>query len=420
MLFDVARHAHLPSYLRYLIEFWNARGLGENLVVVVARTFLREHGEVVQLAERAPRRNIEFVGLTRAEQAAKVEAEKGYTSRMPTFAELLRVDAPQYPAYQDWELFCRYAETFKVRRGFILYLDYYLPLLATGMRSPVPFSGIYFGPSFHYGSFNEPYTNGRLEPAQVLREKFVLARVLGDPKLERLFFLDPFAVAPVRKFPFGAKAAYLPDPVRASPVPTQEVDALRAELGIEAGRKVFLLFGELTPRKGIRELFNALARLTQETARGICILLAGRADAMRQAELHEQCAALDAIVPVQLVERYTFIPHAKVAAYFQLAGVVLLPYPKHNGMSGVLLLAAAYQKPVLSSAYGLMGELTRHYGLGLTVDVTQPAEMASALTRLATQDATTLCDTEGMKHFAAQHDPDVFASQVFQSMQGVY
>lgn len=417
MLFDVQQHTHLPGYLRYLIEFWNASDFQENLVVVVARTFLHEHADVVQLAERAPRRNIQLVGLTRAEQDARVEAEKGYTT--PTFVELLRDDAPQYAAFQDWELFCRYADRFKVTRAFILYLDHYLPLFAKGVEAPVPLAGIYFGPSFHYGLFEDAYTRAQLEPAIALREKFALAHALRNPKLEQLFFLDPFAAVAARKFPFGAKAAYLPDPVRAAPVPRQEVEALRAELGIEAGRKVFLLLGELTPRKGMRELFDAVARLGQETARRICIVLAGRTGPLQQAELQKQCALLRAELPVQIAERYAFIPHAKVAAYFQLADVVLLPYPKHNGMSGVLLLAAAYQKPVLSSTCGLMGEMTRQYKLGLTVDVTQSGEMACALTRCATEDAKTLGDLEQMRDFAAQHDADLFASMVFQSLHGV-
>lgn len=416
MLFDVLRHAHLPSYLRYLIEYWNAHDFSDTCYIVVARAFGREHADVVRMTECAPRRNIHFVTLTKEEETEKRAVEEAYGSAEMTFAEVLRADAPPYGGYFDWELFCRYSREYSAARGFLMSLDLYLPWLATRVEAPVLFAGIFMGPTFHYPAFDDAQTTAQLESGRMMREKFVLARALRMRQLERLWFLDPHAVEAAHRFPDGDKAAFLPDPVRAAPVSRQEVEARRAELGIEAGRKIFLLFGELTERKGIRELFDALERLTGDAARRMCIVLAGRAAPMQEAELEKECAALRACLPLQIVERYAYIPHGEVAAYFQLADVVLAPYPKHNGMSGILLLAAAYQKPVLSSGYGSMGQMTREHKLGIAVDVRQPSQMAEALTRLTVEDAERVCDFEQMKILAEEHSPERFASGIFQTL----
>ncbi len=48
--------------------------------------------------------------------------------------------------------------------------------------------------------------------------------------------------------------------------------------------------------------------------------------------------------------------------------VVLIPYQRHVGSSGLLIWAASAGKPVITQDFGLIGALTRAYKLGQTVD----------------------------------------------------
>jgi glycosyltransferase involved in cell wall biosynthesis len=82
-------------------------------------------------------------------------------------------------------------------------------------------------------------------------------------------------------------------------------------------------------------------------------------------------------------------------------------------MSGTLVLAAAAQKPVLSSNYGLMGKLVQDYHLGLTLDSTQPREIAKGLTRFLQEPESVLCDRTLMKKFAEQNSAEKFADVIF-------
>jgi len=85
-------------------------------------------------------------------------------------------------------------------------------------------------------------------------------------------------------------------------------------------------------------------------------------------------------------------------------------------MSGILLLAAATQKPVLSSDYGLMGELVHHYCLGLAVDSTQPQKISEGLIKLLTEPLEEIIDRNLMKQFAEQNSIEKFGATIFQSI----
>lgn len=414
LIFDITRHTHLPTYLRYLIEYRNTHELPGTMSFVVARPFLEQHADVVALAGQAPHRSLRFIPLTDQEQEKLTALQLASEHNAPSFTELIRADEVIYPAAYGWELFCKYALQLGATHGFIVHLDAYLPLFATPLRLPVPLSGIYFGPTFHYPSFHDAYTDAQLQPQRMMREKFVLARALREPRFERLLLLDPFAVRPAQKMASSDKVVFLPDPVDTTPATAAQMRALETELDIRPGRKTFLYFGEITSRKGVNELLNALNTLSADTASKICLLIAGHCTAARQADIQSRSTQLRARLPIQIVERYGYIPHADVAAYFQRSDIVLAPYPGHDGMSGIALLAAAFEKPVLSSTYGAMGEMTRRYCLGLAIDVTNPTQFAEALTKFVNQDATAFCDITQMRRIAAEHHPAHFAQTILE------
>ena len=278
------------------------------------------------------------------------------------------------------------------------------------------FSALYFSPIFHYATFGNVHTTRALDQTFIHREKFLLTRALRAPHLATLFFLDPFAVSEAQKFPNGQRVRFLADPITLTPVAEARVQMLRRELGIEPHRRVFLLFGEMTRRKGIFELVEALEHLNTQCRADIlkrmCILFVGHTAPEMRLALQTRIENLVANSPVQLVGRFDYVSSEDAAAYFQMSDAVLVPYPRHTGFSGVLLHATAFQKPSLASAFGLVGQLTRMHHLGLDVDVTDPAQFARALTRFVSEDLAALCDFEQMRQFAAGHTPGKFADAV--------
>lgn len=174
-----------------------------------------------------------------------------------------------------------------------------------------------------------------------------------------------------------------------------------------------MMFGSIDGRKGIYKLFEALKLLSPEICKKYCFLIVGAASATDQARIYAEIDLICQAQPLQIVTHFEFISDAEVEAYFQLADVVLALYQRHVGMSGILLLAAAAQRPVISSNYGLMGELTRRYRLGSAIDSTAPQAIADKLTQIYAEQGLEY-DLDGMKRFVDGNSADKFTKTIFE------
>ena len=396
MLFDLIVGGHHGSYIQHLVKYWVEHNLSGKLSIVVSPQFFQRHNDVVQLIAEHESKNIELIAIAPEEEAA-------LNSNGSSIKRAFR-------AVGEWNLLCKYAKSLKATHCLIMYFDTcWLPLVL-GKKAPCSFSGIYFRPTLHYSSFaNYSASEDKL---QQWREKFTLSRILLHPQLRTLFCIDPFAPKYINEyFDSQVKVTPLADPVKINGDGQLPLVDLKDKLDIEPQRKVFLLFGALTARKGVNQLLAAISLLPREICQEICLLLVGEGN---QEMIQMQVKNLRQTKPVQIVGNHQFVPESDVPKYFQLADFVLAPYQKHVGMSGILLLAAAAQKPIISSDYGLMGELVRRYGLGLGVDSTIPDEIAKGITQCLTQPLEQLGDRNLMKAFAQQNSAEEFAKVIFQ------
>ncbi len=401
LLFDLSGGGHHPAYIMHLIRYWGEREISGYLDIVVLPKFIHRHSDVVEMAEKYGQNRVKFVPITPAEAKS--------------MAPRLNLLSRKRLAFQEWCLLCKYAELLKATHGLLMYFDtYQLPILLA-RRPPCLLSGIYFRPTFHYGDF-EHYTPSWNERLRQWREKHHLSLVLRQPWLKTIFCLDPFVVKYFDQFKTQAKAVYLPDPVQIYRNSELEPEKLWKNLGINSSRKVFLLFGALNRRKGLYKLFDAIRLLPPELCQKFCLLLVGSISSKDKSPVQAQIEQLTQSLPVQIVTHDQFVGEWEIQAYFQIADFVLAPYQRHVGMSGILLLAAASQKPVLSSDYGLMREIVRRYELGLTVDSSVPEKISKGLTRFLEEDSEKLGNRTKMKSFAEQNSAEKFASVILQHL----
>ena len=399
MFFDLSVRGHHPAYIQHLIQYFVSESLPGRLVFVVSPGFLKEHRDVVEIAQRYAPKQVHVQAISRVEA-------KLLSPRQTARQRLQRT-------FQEWRLLVKYAQILQASHCLALYFDTCLRPLAISPPLPCPLSGIYFRPTFHYSTFAHSQTNPRDRWQQQWEQG--LWRLIGQrSQLHTVFSLDPFVVPQLNHLLKRAEAVHLPDPVALEKAPSNRVQELRAELGIERHRTTALMFGALSQRKGVPQMLEALAQLSPLEAQNLCVLMVGESNIANT--LEHQIHTLTQRLPVQIVRRYEFVPEADVSAYFQLADVVLAPYQRHVGMSGILLQAAAAGKPVLSSDYGLMGELVHRFQLGLAVESTQPAAIAQALRQLLTQPLASFGNRPQMQSFAAQNSATQFAQVIFQAL----
>ncbi|HEY9849885.1 MAG TPA: glycosyltransferase [Leptolyngbyaceae cyanobacterium] len=403
MLFDVAVAGHHANYIRHLTKYWCERDLQGSLYIVVSPTFIHQHSDVLDIPLLYRQKNVFFISISRKE-------EKLFSANKSRLERLMR-------AFQEWQLMCKYANSLTATHCLIMYFDILKLPLAFRAKPPCPVSGIYFQPKFYYRDF-KTYLPSQKELIQQQIDKFILSCVLQNPELNKLFCLDPFAIDKINKCNSNVKAIHLPDPVFM--INQHEIDSAKQKeiLGIQADRQVFMLFGSLTRRKGIQKLLEAVTMLPQDLGQKLCLVLLGVPEPIEEKPLIaswlEKIYHLQS--SLQIITKYEYIPETDVHKYFHMADVILIPYQRQAGMSGILLLAASTCKPVLSTNYGLIGALVQQYNLGLTVDTSVAGEIAKGLTAFLSKAPSSFCDISQMQSFVQNHTPEKFASIIFENI----
>jgi len=300
------------------------------------------------------------------------------------------------------------------RSGFFLSLDLLsLPLalgLGVGGKS---ISGILFRPSVHYAAFGS-YRPSITEKLRDLRKDIFYRLMLRNSALATVLSLDPFFPAhAAARYAHGTKVQSLSDPAH----PPSGSDAHPSPPDFTPPGKVgFLLFGYLTERKGPLALLEALALLEPHIAARVAVLFAGRVDpALREALAlrHRALLARHPEIWLRIEDRRLDAP--ELGALIRRSDVVLAPYQRFVGSSGVLLWAAREGRPVLAQEYGLVGRLTREHHLGHVVDSGSPSSLAVEITRMVDQGPESFIDKHAAQAYAAAHSPHDFASAVISS-----
>jgi len=312
-----------------------------------------------------------------------------------------------------WWTMRRHLAASGARHGLFLELDHLsLPLalgLPLGRGRAV--SGILFRPSVHDG------TGAVATPAERLRDlrKELLYRLmLRRSAVRQVHTLDDgFPRFARDRYRGGDKVTALVDPAFPLIDPSPGEWAL-AELAPPA-RRLFSLFGVLTERKGVLALLRALAELDPVTAGGIAVVVAGEVDPAIRAAVDAEMAALARRRPeLWLHLEPRFLRVGEIAALIDRSDVVLAPYQRFVGSSGVLMWAASRGRPVIAQDYGLVGRLVREHRLGLTTDTGDASALAAAIASAARQELSGLADPARMAAFAGRSTPRAFAAAVLE------
>jgi glycosyltransferase involved in cell wall biosynthesis len=254
----------------------------------------------------------------------------------------------------------------KVALVVVPYVDYFfysLPFTGSPFGA-TPWVGITMRANFHHAKVG---VKAPREPLINAIKAQLFLRAIRTPGLKTLLTIDPTLTEwyvgkpghPERhQAAHSAAVQYLADPfpdARAT-----EPLAARQRLGLGAGRHV-LVYGAITERKGIQELVTALAQ--RGGADPLTLVVAGAQDDETRAFFSSAGALSPAAV---FMDR--FITAEEELDLFSACDVVWLGYKGHYGMSGVLVQAYRFGKPVVATADGLIGWFCRTGELGPVVE----------------------------------------------------
>lgn len=318
-------------------------------------------------------------------------------------------------SFARWWVAKRYVKRTRAAVVHFLSLDLLSVPLALGFGiSGRPIGGILFRPSVHY-PYLGPYNPGRRERLRDLRKEIIYRRMLANRALASVLTIDPYFARYARRFYRNG------DKVRTLPDPAQDRNGVSASssdfpMRLQSQRILFLMFGYLSERKGTLTLLEALRLLPPDIAARAAVVFAGRIDPLIKDDVQYECIALQreqAELFFSLDDRW--LAAEEIAALVQRADVVLAPYQRFVGSSGVMLWAAQLGKPLLTQDFGILGPLVHDYRLGMTVDCTQPLAIADGIERFVRQGPASFIDRGLACEFIATHSPRDFAKSILTS-----
>jgi len=278
---------------------------------------------------------------------------------------------------------------------YVDYFFYSLPLTGSPFGA-TPWVGITMRANFHHAKVG---VKAPREPLVNAIKVQLFQRAIRTAGLKTLLTIDPtltewYARAGHRA---GRSAAvqYLADPF--PDTKAAEPLAARQRLALGMGKHV-LVYGAITERKGIQELVTALAQ--RGGSDRPTLVVAGAQDDETRA-FFSSVGALSP--PAVFMDR--FITAEEELDLFSACDVVWLGYKGHYGMSGVLVQAYRFGKPVVATADGLIGWFCRTGELGPVVEDLSVTSINRAFDKVfeerpaGTQAGSHLLERNTLSHF---------------------
>jgi glycosyltransferase involved in cell wall biosynthesis len=275
---------------------------------------------------------------------------------------------------------------------------------------PTPFGGACMRVRFHMkavgvrgAAFSAAGMLEALTFRRLLTAKGVACVTTADPSLVR--FCEAQRSKKFRKVRFF--------PEMGMDRPSISGNEARTQLGFGAEDRIVLVYGMITERKGIRELFNSLDTLGPNSP--IKVVIAGPQDDDTRnflaANINSRYAQR-----VRLIDGH--VDRDLEGTLFAAANAVWVAYKGHSTMSSVFYQAACCGLPVIASNYGILSWLVEEQGVGISVNPQDPAKTGELIYKLLCGGSEYAGICKNSEELARLHSPANFARAVCDAICG--
>jgi glycosyltransferase involved in cell wall biosynthesis len=275
------------------------------------------------------------------------------------FSQLIR-ELSYWRMFRDW-----YRYTLPEKKPDVVlvpYLDYCLYAIGL-LGSPfgnTPWVGVAMRPSFHYRDIGIVAPKPRLAGLK----KTLFIRLLKNKHMKNLLTIDEPLIEYLRvNGSLNSKVSFLPEPYDIDVLPTP--DKAKMKYGFDTRRKLILVYGSITMRKGVTALLRAVS--DQACPEFVDVLFAGKLNEdVRELLSEPWMQVIQKTSRLTVIDRY--IAPEEEPILFSAADIVWLGYHGHYTGSGVLVQAAKFGRPVIGCGEGIIGWQVRRHKIGVVID----------------------------------------------------
>jgi glycosyltransferase involved in cell wall biosynthesis len=303
-------------------------------------------------------------------------------------------------------LYVEYLNLHESRTSRLLYL-YFESVIYQIALSPIPrfnTSGVMFRATFYYKR-RRMLPAGAASRALFVVKWFVAYLCAKRPGIECVFLLDPLAEDYALSQWGSTKFKLVPDPLGPESGGLRPIGCA----GPIAERPVCLLIaGALHPRKGLHSTVDALSESSDETKRNVRLSVVGKPENGYADYVQHNLARLKDM-GVTVNSDLRFVSDLELDQHLAQSHVVLTPYIGFKGSSGIVIRAAHFGKPVISTDEGLLGHLVQRHRLGEAINAENTAMFSKCLDRIVSTGSVSGFDPVSARSFADSCDPGEFA-----------
>ena len=222
--------------------------------------------------------------------------------------------------------------------------------------------------------------------------------------IKSLYLLnDNFTPSTYNRQYHTSKFKFLPDPI-------EKIEF--TEYQKRDSKKIVLLHaGSLKNEKGTFDIIECIKHLNPTVRNKFRLIICGKG--ATQTINEKVCNEIKNISSLIEIEFYNdFVDSDFFESLYDFCDFVLIPYHNSYQSSGNLGHAACYNKPVIGSNSGLLGELIKTYNLGITLKNTTASALEDILIELSQNNTVTV---DG-KNYVSRCSPQEFAKIIFNNM----
>ena len=394
LIYDLEIEGHHAEYINNIIDHICKQDIQDNFYFATKFDFQRTHSDLYHKLIR--RENITFIPIT----------QEQFDYAYEPYLSIKR-------SIREYFLVKKISKDVKPKSVILLHLNVFqtsISSFANFTRSVSSISGIYFHPFYRMEISN---LKDRLN---YFRRYIQLKLLLSCSKIDSIFILnDQKTVDGLNKIYETKRFKLLLDPIVSyNEVDLKQSNQIRRKYKINDDSKVFIFLGHLSERKGILSTLDAFLQLEEEFAKQASLLILGIPDEQIRDLIELRVDQLKNSHLCKIVYQPRFLSKSDMIHYFLESDIVLMPYLKSVGSSGIMGHAAQAQKILIGPNFGLLGELIESYNLGLstdTRDITKLLETIEYSFSYKIEDS----HIKGMSKYTNERFPKTFSKTLLQN-----
>lgn len=262
------------------------------------------------------------------------------------------------------------------------------------------YAGIFMNPKFHKFKLGIGPKSRNDKIYEILFKRLLKQKTLNVLGSVDEIFVDYFK--------FTSKVQFIPEPYDLNGNISRKI--AREEFKFKDSQFVILVYGDLTLRKGIRELIDSVIINGDKK---IFLHFVGKTN--QDSEFFfQQEKVIDLINDGRLSIKRGFQSEIDQYKAFVSSDLVWVGYTHgFSGSSGVYYQAASLGIPVIANDFGLLGWLVNKHKNGLLSDVFNPESVNSSINLLTTDQKLYKNLSENALLLSERHQPEIFGNFVF-------